>query len=139
MTHPDPHPASWACLRRLAPSAATLPDDGLPAAALAAALKASGRAVQAVQADSLEDLAQATEGGGAAVLFVNAGLLWGDPQAVDGGEANHCVVVRGMTGDDSGWASGTVDDPVRGTEGEVPAGVLVDAWLRVGGRMLAVG
>lgn len=137
MTHPDP--ASRACLRLLAPTALPATTDGLTPAALAAGLKAAGLTVRAVEAESLEDLAQATDGGEVAVLFVNAGLLWGDPRAVDGGEANHCVLARGMTADDTGWAGAAVDDPVRPAGGVVPAGVLVAAWLRVGGRMLVVG
>src|SRR5262249_24309821 len=124
-------PASWACLRAIAP-ASVPPAAGLTPAELADRLKSTGRPGRVVEAESLEELAQATETG-AVVLFVNAGLLWGDPRAVDGGEANHCVLARGLTD-----AGATIDDPARIGGVVVPADVLVAAWLRIGGRMLAV-
>ena len=123
-------PPSWACLRAIAPTSA--PAAGLTPADLARRLKLTGRPGRVVEADSLEELAQATDAGGVVVLFVNAGLLWGDPRAVDGGEANHCVLARGLTDDGA-----TIDDPARpGGKVLVPAEVLVAAWLRTGGRML---
>jgi hypothetical protein len=123
---------SWACLQALAP--ADTPPAPLTPAEFVARLKAVGTRSRVVEAESLEELAQATDGGGVAVLFVNAGLLWGDPAAVDGGEANHCVLAKGLTD-----AGATLHDPARPTAGVVAADTLVSAWLRVGGRMLAAG
>ena len=103
---------------------------------MAARLAAAGRRVEAVAADSLEELAQAVEAG-SAVLFVNAGLLWGDPHAADAGEANHCVVVR--PGGRGPAGAVIVVDPARPAPAAVPDAVLLAAWLGTGGRMLAVG